>query len=120
MVVTSDTHARDEMKASGTTTATSIGKDELRLLANLAFKIRHIVQGVGDQYVRQVMQHIKQSQDRQDASFYFPETFVTNTRLLNLHRWEFGSDLGKVVKLCSPRNEGPRALFDTAAMSREC
>ncbi|KAI9036159.1 uncharacterized protein KD926_002247 [Aspergillus affinis] len=138
MVVASDTHARQEMKAPRTTTATAIDHDELRLLTDLASKIRHIIQGVDHEYVCQVMKHIKQSQDRQDASFYFPETFVTNMRLLNLHRWEFGPELGKVVNfdhldtringLCSilPRCQGKfedppwkvRVVLEPEAMQR--
>ncbi|PLB43979.1 hypothetical protein P170DRAFT_480921 [Aspergillus steynii IBT 23096] len=97
MVVASDTHVRHEMEAPRATTATSIDKDEVLVLANLASKVRHTIQVVDGHYVRQVVRHIKASQDCQDASFYFPDTFVTNLRLLDLRQWDFGPVLGQIV-----------------------
>lgn len=97
IVVASDIHARHELEASRTTTATSIDKDELVVLANLAAQIRQLIQTVDSQYAYQVIKHIRGSQERQDASFYFPDTFVTNIRLLDLRRWNFGPKLGKVA-----------------------
>lgn len=99
IVVASDTHACQEMVDTRATTATnsSIDKDEISLLANLASKIRHILHAADDQYVRQVVTNINSSQDRQDESYYFPDTFVTNLRLLDMRRWEFGPELGKIM-----------------------